>query len=75
MVIDLGGHRIILAGDAAFDDDQVARDTIPGIVEQRAATLRTYAMLRQAGREKPTRVLFTHDPANTEKLAQVVPMP
>lgn len=70
VVIDLGARRIVLAGDAAFDDDQVAQGTIPGIVEQRAAALRTYDMFRRAGREKPTLTLFTHDPANEAKLAR-----
>ena len=69
VVIDLGDRRILLAGDAAFDDGQVADNVIPGIVEQRDATLATYAMLRRAGQEKPTMALFTHDPANAAKLA------
>lgn len=68
VVIDLGDRRIVLAGDAAFDDAQVAQGTIPGIVEQRAATLATYDMLRRAALEKPTQMLFTHDPANAAKL-------
>jgi N-acyl homoserine lactone hydrolase len=69
VVIDLGARRIVLAGDAAFDDDQVSQSTIPGIVEQRAATLATYDKLRRAAQEKPTLTLFTHDPANATKLA------
>ena len=69
VVIDLGDRRVVLAGDAAFDDDQVAQGTIPGIVEQRAATLATYDRLRRAAQEKPTLTLFTHDPANAAKLA------
>lgn len=72
VVIELGARRIVLAGDAAFDDDQVVRGTIPGIVEQRAATLATYDMLKRAAQEKPTLTLFTHDPANAAKLATVV---
>jgi N-acyl homoserine lactone hydrolase len=70
VVIDLGDRRVILAGDAAFDDAQVAGDVIPGIVEQRAATLATHDRLRRAGQEKPTLTLFTHDPANAAKLAR-----
>jgi len=70
VVIDLGARRIVLAGDAAFDDDQVGQGTIPGIVEQRAATLATYDMLRRAAQEKQTLTLFTHDPANAAKLSQ-----
>jgi glyoxylase-like metal-dependent hydrolase (beta-lactamase superfamily II) len=69
VVIDLGAHRIVIAGDAAFDDDQVAQGTIPGIVEQRAASLATYDLLNRVAREKPTLSLFTHDPANAAKLA------
>jgi N-acyl homoserine lactone hydrolase len=69
VVIDLGERRIVLAGDAAFDDDQVAQGTIPGIVEQREAALATYDLLNRAAREKPTLTLFTHDPANAAKLA------
>lgn len=72
VVIELPDRRIILAGDAAFDDDQVARRVIPGIVEDRAATLRTYDMLAQAGRQGRTLTLFTHDPANESKLAGFV---
>jgi len=69
VVMDVGARRIVLAGDAAFDDDQVSQSTIPGIVEQRAATLTTYDRLRRAAQEKPTLTLFTHDPANAAKLA------
>lgn len=69
VVIDLGDRRILLAGDAAFDDAQVAGNVIPGIVEQRAATLATYDRLRRAAQEKPSLTLFTHDPANAAKLA------
>jgi glyoxylase-like metal-dependent hydrolase (beta-lactamase superfamily II) len=72
VVIDLGERRIVLAGDAAFDDDQVAQGTIPGIVEQRAATLSTYDLLNRVAQEKPTLTLFTHDPANPAKLATFV---
>ena len=70
VVIDLGDRRIVIAGDAAFDDEQVLQGVVPGIVEERAATLRTYDMLRRAGQEKPTLALFTHDPANDAKLAR-----
>lgn len=73
VVIDLGARRILLAGDAAFDDDQVARGVIPGIVEDGQATRRTYDTLRRAAREKPTLTLFAHDPANGAKLAGFAP--
>lgn len=69
VAIDLGDRQIVLAGDAAFDDDQVARGVLPGIVEDRAQTLQTYDLLRRAGRARPTLALFTHDPKNAEKLA------
>ena len=69
VVIDLGDRQVVLAGDAAFDDDQVAQNVIPGIVEDRAATLATYDRLRRARAQKPTLTLFTHDPANAAKLA------
>lgn len=69
VVMDLGARWIVLAGDAAIDDDQVAQGTIPGIVEQRAATLATYDMLRRAAQERPTLTLFTHDPDKAAKLA------
>lgn len=69
VVIDLGDRQIVLAGDAAFDDDQVACGVIPGIVEDRAQTLQTYDVLLRAGRARPTLTLFTHDPKNAEKLS------
>lgn len=47
-MIDLGDRRIVIAGDAAFDGNQVTRGTIPEFVEKRAATLHTYDMLRRA---------------------------
>lgn len=69
VVIDLAGRRVILAGDAAFDDEQGDLRVIPGIVEDRAATLQTYDLLGRAKRQKPTLTLYTHDPANADKLA------
>lgn len=72
VVIDLGDRRILLAGDSAFDDEQVRLGTIPGIVEDRNATLGTYAMLQRAAAERPTLPLFTHDPANRQRLEAFV---
>jgi glyoxylase-like metal-dependent hydrolase (beta-lactamase superfamily II) len=69
VVIDLGARQIVLAGDAAFDDGQVAQAVIPGIVESRAQTLATYDILLRMKRQKPTLPMFTHDPRNSEKLA------
>jgi glyoxylase-like metal-dependent hydrolase (beta-lactamase superfamily II) len=71
VVIDLGDRQIVLAGDAAFDDDQVAQRVIPGIVESRGQTLATYDLLSRMRRQKPTLTLFTHDPRNGDKLAHV----
>lgn len=70
VLIELGPRRVLIAGDAAFDDAQVESDTIPGIVESRSATLSTYDMLRRARQEKPTLNLFTHDPMNESKLSK-----
>lgn len=75
VVIDLGDRRITLAGDSAFDDQQVRLGTIPGIVEDRNATLGTYAVLQRAAAERPTLPLFTHDPANRQKLEAFVSAP
>lgn len=69
VVIDLGDRQVVLAGDAAFDDAQVAHGVIPGIVENRAQTLATYDLLSSMKHQKPTLTLFTHDPRNGEKLA------
>lgn len=69
VVIDLGDRQVVLAGDAAFDDGQVAQAVIPGIVESRAQTLATYDALSRMTRQKPTLTLFTHDLRNSEKLA------
>lgn len=68
VVIDLGERQIILGGDAAFDDDQVERGVIPGIIEDRTLALQTYAMLLRVRNAKPTLTLFTHDPLNATKL-------
>jgi glyoxylase-like metal-dependent hydrolase (beta-lactamase superfamily II) len=68
VVIDLGDRQIIIAGDAAFDDTQVAQGRIPGIVENGSATLQTYDLLQRASLHKSTLTLFTHDPHNRAKL-------
>jgi N-acyl homoserine lactone hydrolase len=75
VVIDLGDRYVILAGDSAFDDAQVNFGTIPGIVEDRAATLSTYTLLHRAAAAKPTLPLFTHDPANRRKLGAFISTP
>jgi glyoxylase-like metal-dependent hydrolase (beta-lactamase superfamily II) len=72
VVIDLGDRQVVLAGDAAFDEDQVARRVIPGIVESRGQTLATYDVLSRMKRHKPTLAMFTHDPQNSEKLTDFV---
>jgi glyoxylase-like metal-dependent hydrolase (beta-lactamase superfamily II) len=70
VVIDLGDRQVIIAGDAAFDDQQVQSKAIPGIVENRQLTLQTYEVLLCAQQMKPTLNLFTHDPTNRNKLAE-----
>jgi len=69
VVIDLGDRQIVLAGDAAFDDDQVQTQVVPGIVEDRKLALRTYETLRRARQARSTLTLFTHDPAKQAKLS------
>lgn len=64
VLIDLGDRQALIAGDAAFDDAQVAGGIIPGIVEDARETLQTYERLRKLASVKPTILLFTHD-ANT----------
>jgi len=68
VVIDCGDRQIVLAGDAAFGDDQVAHARIPGIVEDAGAVRETYAKLLALRQMKPTIALFSHDPRNREKL-------
>jgi glyoxylase-like metal-dependent hydrolase (beta-lactamase superfamily II) len=70
VVIDLGERQVVLAGDAAFDDQQVLDKAIPGIVENRQLTLQTYEVLLRAQKMKPTLNLFSHDPTNRNKLAE-----
>lgn len=70
VVIDLEGRQVVIAGDAAFDDQQVRNKAIPGIVENRQLTLETYEILQRAQQTKPTLSLFTHDPTNRDKLAK-----
>lgn len=41
-----------------------------GASSRTAATLRTYAVLRRGGPEKPGLTLFSHDPAIETKLAR-----
>lgn len=69
VVIDLGARQVVLAGDAAFDDQQVAQGILPGIVEDGRAARDTCDRLRRLAAVKPTLTLFTHDPANAAKLA------
>jgi len=69
VLIEAGGRRVLIAGDSAFDDAQVERDNVPGITEDRAALLATHAAIRRLKGAMPTLTLFTHDPANTAKLA------
>ncbi len=70
VVIDLGDRQFVIAGDAAFNDQQLLDKTIPGIVENRQLTLQTYEVLLRAQQMKPTLNLFTHDPTNRDKLAE-----
>jgi len=70
VVIDLGERQIVIAGDAAFDDQQVLNKAIPGIVENRLLTLQTYEALLRAQQAKPTLNLFTHDSTNRRKLSE-----
>lgn len=70
VVIDLGERQVVIAGDSAFNDQQVQGKAIPGIIENRQLTLQSYEVLLRARQKKPTLNLFTHDPINRDKLAE-----
>lgn len=72
VVIDLGERQVIIAGDAAFDDQQVRNRAVPGIFEDRERTLQTYEVLHRAQQMKPTLHLFTHDPSNRRYVREMV---
>lgn len=70
VVIDLGERQVVIAGDVAFDDQQLLNKAVPGIVENRQLTLQTYEALLRAQQAKPTLNLFTHDSTNRRKLSE-----
>ena len=70
VVIEAGGRRVILAGDAAFTVGQITSGTVAGICEDVGAARRTLALLREEV-ETGTTVLCAHDPASAGALADV----
>ncbi len=70
VVIDLGERQVVIAGDIAFNDQQVLNKSVPGIVENRQLTFQTYQTLLCAQQAKPTLTLYTHDSTNRQKLSE-----
>lgn len=70
VILDLGERLVVLAGDAAFGDTQIARDAVPGIVERRDMLLDTYARLRALAEERPYVALYGHDASSARLLAR-----
>lgn len=73
VLIDLGEQQILLAGDCAFNDQQVEEGSVPGIIENLSLLQQTYAKLRALQDVKPTTMLFTHDHENHDKLRSQFP--
>jgi len=73
VLVDLGEEQVLLAGDCAFDDQQVIEGAVPGIIEDLSMLQQTYAKLRALNDSKPTTMLFTHDGTNHEKLRSQFP--
>ena len=67
VVVEAGGRRVILAGDAAFSVDQIHAGTAAGICEDVPLARRTLALLREEA-EAGTAVLCSHDPAASDLL-------
>ncbi|MEM6326022.1 MAG: N-acyl homoserine lactonase family protein [Bacteroidota bacterium] len=68
VVVETGGRRVLLAGDAAFNTEQIRRGTVAGICEDLPAARRTLALLREET-EAGTLVLCSHDPGAADALA------
>lgn len=68
VLIDLGERQVVVAGDAAFNWEQVQQARVPGIVENLRSTLATYEVLDRLSLSKPTCFLFSHDSGHSERL-------
>ncbi|MEM1057228.1 MAG: N-acyl homoserine lactonase family protein [Bacteroidota bacterium] len=73
VVVEAGGRRVILAGDAAFSTAQIQERTVAGICEDVSTARRTLALLAEE-MEAGTTVLCSHDPGAAEALA-ALPVP
>ena len=68
VVVEAGGRRMILAGDAAFSTAQILAGTAAGICEDVPLARRTLAVLREE-MEGGALVLCSHDPAAMDALS------
>lgn len=70
VVLEGGEVRYVFAGDAAFSEEALLRDEMPGIVHDVGLTRETNRRLTRWLREEPSVFLPSHDPGATARLAR-----
>ena len=68
VLVQDGDTDVFIAGDAAFDEGQVQRGEVAGIVADVALARHTLQTIRKHAAERPTVILPTHDPEAAMRL-------
>jgi glyoxylase-like metal-dependent hydrolase (beta-lactamase superfamily II) len=69
VLVDMGNHHVLLAGDIGYDLAQIEARQIDGVSPKDKVALGTLDVVLQHAREHPTVILPSHDPDSVRRLA------
>jgi N-acyl homoserine lactone hydrolase len=74
VVVEDGGHSVLLAGDASYTQDLMLRGIVDGPSPDDGAARETHARIREYAAQRPTVYLVAHDPDTANRLANREPV-
>lgn len=70
VLIEEGGHSVLLAGDSSYTQELMLRGVVDGVGSDTAAERRTHERIRAYAATHPTVYLVAHDPGVPARLSQ-----
>jgi glyoxylase-like metal-dependent hydrolase (beta-lactamase superfamily II) len=70
VVVEDGGHVVLLGGDSAYSEDLMLRGVLDGPSTDESAARLTHERIRALAAQTPTVYLVAHDPETAERLAE-----
>jgi glyoxylase-like metal-dependent hydrolase (beta-lactamase superfamily II) len=68
VVLDLGDHYVLIAGDASYNEAAMIRGEVDGVAQSAKFHHDSTRRMRQLCTRRPTITLFAHDPDSNARL-------